>query len=230
MISINNISFYYNKEKPIFNNLSLSFEANAINGIVGLNGSGKSTLLNLIYKFLKPDSGEILLNNAPINRRDIAFLESENYFYPNTTGFEYLSLFSNRSFDIEKWNTLFNLPLNSLVTDYSVGMKKRLAIFGLIKQNKSVLMLDEPFNGLDIESVAMLRELLVILAKQGKTILLTSHLLPLMGELCNLVFYIKSPNEVLTISADDFSHFAENLLKSLGQQQRDEILRVVDYK
>ncbi len=230
MISIKDLSFYYTKEKPIFNNLSLSFEENAINGIVGLNGSGKSTLLNLLYKFLKPDSGEILLKNAPINRRDIAFLESENYFYPNTTGSEYLSLFTNRSFDVKNWNTLFNLPLDSLITDYSVGMKKRLAIFGLIKQNKSVLMLDEPFNGLDIESVAMLRELLIILAEQGKTILLTSHLLPLMGELCNLVFYIKSSDEVLTISSDDFSHFAENLLKSLGQQQRDEILRLVDYQ
>lgn len=228
MISINNISFYYIKEKPIFNNLSLSFEARAINGIVGLNGSGKSTLLNLIYKFLKPDAGEILLNDAPINRQDIAFLESENYFYPNTTGIEYLSLFTNRSFDVEKWNTLFNLPLNSLITDYSVGMKKRLAIFGLIKQNKSVLMLDEPFNGLDIESLAMIKELLIILADQGKTILLTSHLLPLMGNLCHIVHYINSPSDIKTMTGEAFIGFAESLMAKLGEKQKDEISKVLN--
>jgi ABC-2 type transport system ATP-binding protein len=151
MITIENLVVSYHKGQNIIDSLNLDLSDNTINGIVGLNGAGKTTLLNSIFGLIAIDSGVIKCSDRKISKKEISFLETENYFYSNITGREYLSLFKNPVYDADKWNQLFLLPLATIVDDYSTGMKKKLALMAILKQDKPIMILDEPFNGLDIE-------------------------------------------------------------------------------
>ena len=168
MISIRDLTVAYIPNSPTLNGLSVQFEAAKIHAIVGLNGSGKTTLLNTIYKLIKPKHGDILYNNMPINQRQIAYLPTENFFYSNITGAEYLALFRNPHFDLAAWNALFKLSLDTSIDTYSTGMRKKLAILSVLKQEKPILILDEPFNGLDIETNRILH--LILLKLKEKTL------------------------------------------------------------
>ena len=108
MLTINELSVSYGKHL-VLEGIDLSVDSPGIHGIAGLNGSGKTTLLNTIFGLKDPDSGQVLFSGAPIQGRQIAFLEATNYFYPRITGREYLELFrlQNPSFDLEGWRTLF---------------------------------------------------------------------------------------------------------------------------
>ena len=99
MITINELSISYNKDEKVINNLNLLLDENLIHGIVGLNGAGKTTLLNTLYGLKKPDVGTILFDDKKINKKSVAYLVTENFFYSNITGREYLSLFVNNEFD-----------------------------------------------------------------------------------------------------------------------------------
>lgn len=168
MISIENLTVSYGHDAAVICSLDLRLSS-AIHGIVGLNGSGKTTLLNTIYGLIKPDSGSVGWDDGQrINRKDIAYLMTENFFYSNITGREYLGLFPNKKFDTDRWNEFFLLPLDNVVDGYSTGMKKKLALLGIFKQEKPVMVLDEPFNGLDMECCRMIRSVLLRMRDQGK--------------------------------------------------------------
>jgi ABC-2 type transport system ATP-binding protein len=190
MISINALTTSYDS-KPILNNLNLELPLGEIHGIVGLNGAGKTTLLNAIYGLKENEMGKILYLGHKLTRKQLAYLVTDNYFYPNITGNEYLELFRNPNFVTEKWNLLFGLPLNQLIDNYSTGMKKKLALMGIFKQDKPILMLDEPFNGLDMETSCIIGTLLLKLKETGKTILVTSHVLSTLTSICDQIHYLE---------------------------------------
>ena len=193
MITIDNIVVGYGKQ-IVLKGLSLKLEDGLLHGLVGLNGSGKSTLLNCICSLKKPDSGSITLDDVPISRKIISYLETEPYFYHGITGREYLSLFtseSNTEFNEDEWQELLNIPLNQLIDGYSTGMKKKLAILGILKTNKQILLFDEPFNGLDIESSRIFSSILKRLVSLNKTIIITSHILESLTAICDRIHYLK---------------------------------------
>lgn len=167
-------------------------ETGKVHGIVGLNGAGKSSLLNCIYGYIKPGNGSILSGLHPVNRRQIGYLEATNYFYPNITGKEYLALFraGNSSFDMEIWQKLFALPLNQEVSYYSTGMKKKIALLAILKLDKEIIILDEPYNGLDIETSYLLSLIISQLRKKGKTVIITSHIYETLTESCDYIHYL----------------------------------------
>ncbi|MFO7657337.1 MAG: ATP-binding cassette domain-containing protein [Bacteroidales bacterium] len=177
----------------VLNNLSLKIETGTIHGLVGLNGSGKTTLLNTIYGIKKKAKGTILYNDIQINRHQMAYLETVNYFYPRITGYEYLQIcsFNNKNFDINKWNALFELSLEKLIDEYSTGMKKKLAFIAILALNREILILDEPFNGIDLETVQKVKMLLQQL-KPDKTILVTSHILESLTGICDHISYLNN--------------------------------------
>jgi ABC-2 type transport system ATP-binding protein len=163
MLEIKNLTVSYGK-KTVIENLSVNFGAAQVHGLAGLNGSGKTTLLNTIYGFKRSDSGTILYNDMPINRSSISFLETENHFYTNITGREYLGLFKPyKKESDEAWNRLFKLPLDQIIDSYSSGMKRKLALMATLKQDKPIVILDEPFNGLDMETSKVLSFRLLLL-------------------------------------------------------------------
>lgn len=221
MISIENLKVSYG-ENDVLKCLNLAIPAASIHGLVGLNGSGKTTLLNTIYGIKEKQAGSISYNSLPVVKNKIAYLESSNYFYPYITGKEYLRMFQtqNLSFNIDKWNDLFELPLNKLVEDYSTGMKKKLAFMGIICLNREILILDEPFNGVDLETVQKIKSLLVKLKESNKTIIITSHILESLLSLCDLLSYIN--NGIIQFSKErkDFSSVEKEIF-SVNQERLD---------
>lgn len=204
MISISDLHVSYGKNE-VLTRLYLNIKANSVHGLVGLNGAGKTTLLNTLYGLKKKEKGEISYNSLAIKRKQIAYLETDNFFYPGITGREYLMLFrtQNQGFDIEKWNELFALPLNKLIDDYSNGMKKKLALLGIISLGREILILDEPFNGLDMETVQIVKMLLPRL-KSVKTVLITSHILESLLSICDSISYLNRGLIQFTKDKEDF--------------------------
>jgi ABC-2 type transport system ATP-binding protein len=202
--------------------LNLEIPSASIHGLVGLNGSGKTTLLNTIFGLKEKQSGSITYNAAPISKKKIGYLESVNYFYPLITGKEYLKIFQtqNPDFNIDKWNELFELPLNKLIEGYSTGMKKKLAIMGVICLNREILILDEPFNGIDLETVQKIKSVLIQLKENGKTIIITSHILESLLSLCDLLSYLNNGQIQFTKEKSNFDS-VENEIFSVHQERLD---------
>lgn len=192
MFTINNLTVKCGRV-VIINNLTLSLNTSSINGVVGYNGSGKTTLLNAIYGLVNCETGQIMCNDKILNRSQVAYLEASNFFYSNITGRDYLKLFQkhNTNFNIELWQSIFTLPLDQLVVTYSTGMKKKLALLGVLSLDKELVILDEPFNGLDIESVAVLQIICKKLVEKQKTIIVTSHIIETLTSMCDSISILK---------------------------------------
>ena len=220
MIEIINLKVNYGKHN-VLNGLCLDISDNTIHGLVGLNGSGKTTLLNTIHGQTKKLQGSIKYKDDDLKRSKIAYLETKNYFYPRITGKEYLNLFKykNKNFDIDQWNDLFKLPLNNLIDEYSTGMKKKLALMGTICLNREVLILDEPFNGVDLETVQKIKTLLLKL-KINKTILITSHILESLLPICDSISYLNNSKIEFTKGKKDFGEI-ENEIFAVLQNNMD---------
>jgi ABC-2 type transport system ATP-binding protein len=228
MITIENLVVSYDKGHNIIDLLNLVLSENTINGIVGLNGAGKTTLLNSIYGLKIIDSGSIKFNDGKINKKEISFLETENYFYSNITGREYLSLFKNPDYNVDKWNQLFLLPLDSIVDDYSTGMKKKLALMGILKQDKNIMILDEPFNGLDIETCRIIRQILLKLKGHDKTIIITSHIIETLTNLCDYIHYLEKGQIKYTKDKADFKEFEREIFASIENKNEELINELLD--
>jgi len=226
MIIVNNLQVTYSGN-IILNQLSTSFMLNQIHGIVGLNGSGKTTFLNTLYGLKQPDQGNISFQNRRLLKSDMAYLVTENFFYSNITGYEYLSLYNNKKFDLAGWNSLFNLPLDTIIDNYSTGMKKKLALMGILKQDKKIIILDEPFNGLDIESVSIVRLILLQLKELQYTIILTSHSIETLTNLCDYIFYLDKGKINSTISREHFPEFQQLLYQNIESKNQSSITNLL---
>ncbi len=215
MISIKDLTVSYDHKVNVLNSLCMTLSGDQIHGIVGLNGAGKTTLLNAIYGLIKAGSGEITLSNQKLTKKDLSYLVTENYFYSNITGREYLELFNNQHFDTDKWNGLFLLPLDTIIDDYSTGMKKKLALLGILKQDKPIMILDEPFNGLDIETCRIIRSILLRLKEKGKTIIITSHIIETLTNLCDYIHFLENGTIRYSKGKADFVEFEKELFQSI---------------
>jgi len=227
MLQLNNLAVSY--DQPVLNNVQLCAEPSTVHGIVGLNGSGKTTLLNAIAQRLKPDEGSILLNDAPLVPASVGFLETDNYFYPRITAREYVSVFmiSNPSFDLEGWNQLFQLPLDALIDDFSTGMKKKTALLGLLCLQRPVLMLDEPFNGLDLQTAETLKLILERLAQQGNIVLVTSHILETLTSTCHTISYLQNGTIAQSWPRAEFDAMESAIFQQSREQQRGQIANLL---
>lgn len=218
MIDIQQLTVAYDG-KIVIEDLSLSLQSGLVHGLVGLNGSGKTTFLNTLFGFKKPISGKIFWKNQSIKRWDIAYLEAENFFYSNITGLEYLQLFSNDLSDIDVWNELLQLPLNDLVEYYSTGMKKKLALLAVLKLNRDILILDEPFNGLDLETTELVKKIIKILRGQGRTILLTSHVFEIMMQVSDKIYLLEKGTVSVSVEKPEFEGFYSSLKEKIDKNQ-----------
>lgn len=228
MILINALKVSYPGNKTVLDNLTLGISTGKIHGIAGLNGSGKTTLLNTLFGLLKQDEGKIENDVFEMSKKNISYLPTENFFYSNITGREYLSLFRNQQFDIEKWNLLFALPLDQVVDDYSSGMKKKLALLGVIKQDKPMMILDEPFNNLDIETSRSLRNILMKMSTKGKTIIITSHIIETLTNLCDHIHFLEGGRIKFTRDKTEFALFEKELLQSIESKTGEVINALLD--
>lgn len=224
MLQIKNLHVAYGTKK-VLTGLNFTAKAGEITGIVGLNGSGKTTLLNTIYSEINPREGEITFDNQPLVSTSIAYLKTQNFFYQRITGAEYLDLFKMQhpNFNVEEWNAVFRLPLEKWVDSYSTGMKKKLAFMGILSLNRKVIILDEPFNGLDLETNETLKNILKILRSKQKTIFVTSHILETLTTICDHIYYLNDGIMQHHFEAKDY-HQLEALLTKFEYDDLDRLV------
>ncbi len=190
------------KEFKALDQVSLSFERGKIHGIIGRNGSGKTVLFKCICGFLKMDEGEILVDGKRIGKeieapQDVGVIIENPGFLPGYSGYQNLSFLACIRNKIKKKEILEVIERVGLdpkskkhVGKYSMGMRQRLGIAQAIMEDPSLLILDEPMNGLDNQGVQDMRELFLKLKEEGKTILLASHNREDIAVLCDTVVEI----------------------------------------
>lgn len=188
------------KKAIILDDITVSFESGKIYGLIGRNGSGKTMLLRTICGLAMPTQGTVTVNQKKIGQ-DVEIPESLGViievpgFLPDKTGLEnlcYLAGLKNKigNEEISACMKLCGLdPVSKKrVSKYSLGMRQRLGIAQAIMENPQILLLDEPMNGLDNEGVEDVKKLLKKLKQEGKLIILASHHLEDINELCDKVY------------------------------------------
>ncbi len=161
---------------PVLEGVNLHYRSGTLNGIIGKNGAGKSTFFNCIAGNI-PYDGQINRKNI----QSIGALSANPYIFPRITGYEFIRFclsakkHPENKEKLQQLNELFELPLNKYAENYSTGMLKKLHLLALFLQENDLLLLDEPFNGLDIQSSAYLSEILKEMKHTDSLILISSH-------------------------------------------------------
>ena len=198
MIEISNVNLNIRKT-PILKDVSAHFERGKIHGLIGRNGSGKTMLMKCVCGFVKPSSGEIFVGGLKIGKdcdfpKNIGIIIETPGFVPYYSGYKNLKLLADLNKKItaaEVREAMIKVGLDPYikrsVKKYSLGMRQRLGLAQAIMENPELLILDEPMNGLDKDGVRDMRQYLLDLKSQGKTILIASHSAEDIDVLCDTV-------------------------------------------
>lgn len=204
MIKIIGLSKKYGN-KEVLKNISLEFMKGKIYGIVGENGAGKTTLFRCIAG-LENFNGDIHSDIFPL-KNHLGLLLTEPFFFSKITGYEYIRLLCNArgrtNINIEEKN-IFSLPLNQYASTYSTGMKKKLAITAILLQGNECFILDEPFNGVDIQSNIILTEIILRLKELNKIVLISSHIFSTLSDTCDEIHLLKKGEKTKSANKNDF--------------------------
>jgi ABC-2 type transport system ATP-binding protein len=205
MLTIDNLSKTFGSLK-VLSNISVSFDIGDVCGIIGPNGSGKSTLLNCITGIINSYEGFVYSKDYTNYKENLFYLPAEVYFYPRMKGIEFLQycLKANnlKKDNIHEYNKLFDLPLGRYAEEYSTGMKKKLMFLSMFLLEKPIILLDEPFNGVDIETTNFL--LKALKNRESSLIIMVSHDIRHVKKVCNKVIYIKQGEIIKKLGSADF--------------------------
>lgn len=223
------ISDFKYDNKTVLKDINITFGCGKTHGVVGLNGAGKTTFFNILAGFLKSEHCSFEKNEQPILRRQIAYIDTDLFFYPKLTAQEFLSVFPKNSalYDEEKLAHLFRLPLDQFVEEYSTGMKKKLLLLSQVKQDKDIYILDEPFNGLDLETNKILEVIIGILNERGKTVFISSHILEPLLNICEQIHYLKAETLFKTFNKNQFGMIEEELFGAYSRSVREELSQIL---
>lgn len=200
------------KYKHIINSLSITIKPNNIHGLIGENGAGKSTLMKILIGMNKNYKGSIFFSTEDLKNKNIQSIKNKNIgsiieqppFYPFLTGkqniYNYLNLYNKKA---EKKLLNYILEMldlydvrNKKVTKYSLGMKQRLALAQIFLLDPDIIVLDEPFNGLDPEITISIKKYITSLRNKDKYILISSHLLKDMEDFCDEFTMLKNGENI----------------------------------
>lgn len=223
MIKIKELSKLFGN-KEVLKNLSMEFSTGNIYGIVGENGAGKTTLFRCIAG-LESYSGEIISDVMPL-KNHLGLLLTEPFFFTMMTGREYIRLLCNSrgktNVDIDSKN-IFDLPLEQYASTYSTGMKKKLAITAILLQENEYFILDEPFNGVDIQSNIILTEIILKLKELNKIVIISSHIFSTLSDTCDEIHLLRKGEQIKSVNKTGFKDLEQemkeitigNLIKNL---------------
>lgn len=187
------------KASTVLDNVNIAFEKGKVHGLIGRNGSGKTILMKCICGIVPPTSGEIIVNEKRIGKdvdipKNVGVIIETPGFIPNYSAFNNLKFLAALNHKIGKHEirkAIKSVGLNpddkKHVGKFSLGMRQRLGLAQAIMENPDLLILDEPMNGLDKDGVCDMREYLLALKEQGKTILIASHSAEDIDVLCDTV-------------------------------------------
>lgn len=207
VLEIKNFTKVYGGEKKAVDDLSLTVETGDIYGFIGHNGAGKSTTLKAVCGVLAFEQGDIFIDGRSVKSQPIACKQVTAYIpdnpdlYPHLTGIQYLNFLCDifglskekRNKNIEKYADIFEITQNlgDIVSSYSHGMKQKLALAGAFAHEPKLLVMDEPFVGLDPKAAFSLKELMRGVCEAGGAIFFSTHVLEVAEKLCNKIAIIK---------------------------------------
>ena len=207
MIEIKNVSKSYDGKVKALNDISFKIDNGEIFAFIGHNGAGKTTMIKSLVGILDFDSGDILINGKSIKKepieckREMAYVPDNPDLYENMTGLDFINFIcdiydvslEDRKVNIEKCSKMFEMDgkLGSDISSFSHGMKQKVALIAALSHNPDVLIMDEPFVGLDPKAVFDMKEVMHKMAKEGKTIFFSTHILDVAEKLCDRVAIIK---------------------------------------
>ena len=207
MIEIKNVSKSYDGKVKALNDISFKIDNGEIFAFIGHNGAGKTTMIKSLVGILDFDSGDILINGKSIKKepieckREMAYVPDNPDLYENMTGLDFINFIcdiydvslEDRKVNIEKYSKMFEMDgkLGSDISNFSHGMKQKVALIAALSHNPDVLIMDEPFVGLDPKAVFDMKEVMHKMAKEGKTIFFSTHILDVAEKLCDRVAIIK---------------------------------------
>ena len=198
IIDVKDVSLTFGKTH-ILKNITVGFEEGKIHGLIGRNGSGKTMLMKCICGFIKTTSGKIMVDGKYVGKdvdfpKDMGIIIETPGFIPYYSGYKNLKLLAglnnkigNKEIKRSMEQVGLDPELKRHVKKYSLGMRQRLGLAQAIMENPKILVLDEPFNGLDKDGVKDMREYLLSYKEQGKTILICSHSAEDISVLCDTV-------------------------------------------
>ncbi len=223
MIKLENLSKSFG-QKNVLHDLNVEFSPGKVYGIVGANGAGKTTLFKCIAG-LHLYTGEMVSSYGKI-KEHLGFLETNPRFMSRITGWEYLKLIclarGIKEDNFEEQN-IFDLPLNEYAEHYSTGMKKKLALMGVLLQKNDVFILDEPFNGVDIQSNMVILELIKKLKSNGKLILIASHIFSTLSEVCDEIIFLEKGSLKKQVKPETFKALEEEMKSFIVGDQLEKI-------
>ncbi len=207
MLSIQNLTKIYKGGKKAVSNLSLDVKAGDIYGFIGHNGAGKTTTIKAVVGIIDFNEGDILIDGVSIKKEPLickskfAYIPDNPDLYEYLTGIQYLNFMAD-VFKISKEEREGSISayaddlkmtkaLGDLISTYSHGMKQKLAIIGALIHKPKLIILDEPFVGLDPEAVVILKKIMHEMCKNGVAIFFSTHVLDVAEKLCNKVAIIK---------------------------------------
>jgi ABC-2 type transport system ATP-binding protein len=211
MIKINDLSKVFG-DKEVLKNVSMEFSKGNVYGIVGENGAGKTTLFRCIAG-LESYSGEIISDVTPL-KNHLGLLLTDPFFFTMITGREYIRLLCNArgktNLDIDSKN-IFDLPLHQYASTYSTGMKKKLAITAILLQENEYFILDEPFNGVDIQSNIILTEIILKLKELNKIVIISSHIFSTLSETCDEIHLLRKGEQIKSVQKSGFKNLEQEM-------------------
>ena len=198
-IEVKNVSKRF-KKTMVLNNVNAFFESGHIYGLSGRNGSGKSVFLKILCGLYKATSGEILFDHKCYDKDNLyllnmrALIEKPNFF-PELTGYENLELLAKIQNKIGKKEidkTLKNVNLceekDKKYSEYSLGMKQKLGIAQVLMEDPDIIILDEPFNGIEANSVTKISNILKAEKEKGKLIIISTHIKEDLDNLSDFIY------------------------------------------
>lgn len=208
MIEIKNVSKSYNGKKKALDNVSFKVNAGEIFAFIGHNGAGKTTLIKAMIGILDFDEGDILIDNKSIKTNTIECKKIMSYvpdnpdMYENMKAIDFINFvcdmyetpYEIRKNNIDKYAKMFELTdkLNNDISSFSHGMKQKVALIAALAHDPKILIMDEPFVGLDPKAVYDVKEIMKEMTKSGKTIFFSTHILDVAEKLCDRVAIIKN--------------------------------------
>lgn len=176
-------------ERRVLEACTLTLRVGGVHAVVGHNGAGKTTLFDTLFGFLTPNSGHVQLGTHALQQSDVAYLPTVLELYPGLTGRENLALFGHGAIApvTLRQATALDVPVDDVIDSYSYGTRRKLALIGVMSLRRPVLLLDEPFEALDVVSRRIVRHLLRRAGDEGQTVIFSAHESESLGSFCDTV-------------------------------------------